>query len=69
MKEVDLDVYSSFIILACIKDSQKINKKTKFPGDIDEGWNSQKQLSGPVEKKKEETLVSLSNALTRYSYL
>ena len=33
------------------KDSQKINKKTKTT-KITEGWNSQKQLSGPVEKKR-----------------
>ena len=35
-----------------------IMKKTKILGfaDHDEGWNSQKQLSGPVEKKKK-TLI------------
>ena len=37
------------------KDSQKIKikkkKKTKTPRITDEGWNSQKQLSDPVEKK------------------
>ena len=33
-----------------IKDSQKF-KKTKTPRVTDEGWNFQKQLSGPVEKK------------------
>ena len=42
-------------------DSQKIKKRTKIPRVTDKGVNSQKQLSGPVEqKKKEETLVSLS---------
>ena len=34
------------------KDSQKIKKKTKIPRVTDEGWNSQKQLSSPVEKKR-----------------
>ena len=34
--------------------SQKIKKKTKVPRFTDEGWNSQKQLSGPVEKRREE---------------
>ena len=29
-----------------------VNKKTKFPKVTDEGWNSQKQLSDPVEKKR-----------------
>ena len=50
------------------KDSQniKIKKKEKIPRVSDEGWNSQKQLSGPVEqKKKEKTPVSSSQALTR----
>ena len=50
------------------KDSQKIKKKTKTPRVTDKGWNSQNQLSGSVEKKKEEkTLVSSSKALTRFS--
>ena len=31
---------------------QKITKKTKIPRVTDEGRNSQKQLSGPVEKKR-----------------
>ena len=30
----------------------KIKKETKIPRVTDEGWNSQKQLSGPVEQKK-----------------
>ena len=30
-------------------------EKTKTPRITDEGWNSQKQLSDPVEKKKEGT--------------
>ena len=35
------------------KDSQKIKikKKTKTPRITDEGWNSQKRLSDPVENK------------------
>ena len=39
-----------------VKDSQKIKikKKTKTPRITDEGWNSQKQLSDPVEKKMKE---------------
>ena len=61
------------------KDSQKIKikKKTKTPRITDEGWNSQKQLSDPVEKKmkederkekkKEKTPVSSSKALFRFS--
>ena len=38
------------------KDSQKIKikKKTKTPRITDEGWNSQKRLSDPVEKKMKE---------------
>ena len=38
----------------------RIKKKTTFPRVIEEleGWNSQKQLSGPVvQKNKEKTLV------------
>ena len=37
-------------------DSQKIKikKKTKTPRITDEGWNSQKRLSDPVEKKMKE---------------
>ena len=31
------------------KDSQKDQKNTKTPRVTDEGWISQKQLSGPVE--------------------
>ena len=34
------------------EDSQKIDKKTRILRVTDEGWNSQKQLSGPVEKKR-----------------
>ena len=45
-------------------------KKKKFLRVTDEGWNSQKQLPGPVEqKKKEKTPVSASEALTRFSSL
>ena len=38
------------------KDSQKIKikKKIKTPRITDEGWNSQKRLSDPVEKKMKE---------------
>ena len=38
------------------KDLQKIKKKkkTKTPRITDEGWNSQKRLSDPVEKKMKE---------------
>ena len=38
------------------KDSQKIKikKETKTPRITDEGWNSQKRLSDPVEKKMKE---------------
>ena len=38
------------------KDSQKIKikKKTKTPRITDEGWNYQKRLSDPVEKKTKE---------------
>ena len=53
-----------------MKDSQNIKKKTKtkIPRITDEGWNSQKQLSDPVEKKKKEkTPVSSSKALFRFS--
>ena len=35
------------------KDSEK-NKIKKIPRVTDEGWNSQKPLSVPVEKKKKE---------------
>ena len=52
------------------KDSQKIKikKKTITPRITDEGWNSQKRLSDPVEKKmKEGTPVSSSKALLRFS--
>ena len=38
------------------EDSQKIKikKKTKTPRITDEGWNSQKRLFDPVEKKMKE---------------
>ena len=51
-----------------VKDSQKIKR---FPGSLMiEGWSSQKQLSGPVErKKKEKTPVSSSKALIRFNIL
>ena len=42
-----------YIFMDKAKDSQKIKKikkKTKIPRITDEWWNSQKQLSGPVEK-------------------
>ena len=51
----------------------KIKKKTKIPRVTDEGWNSQKQLSGPVEQKKKEKKkkeITLSRGLVPYiSYL
>ena len=57
-----------------MKDSQeiKIKKKTKTPRITDDGWNSQKWLSDPVEKKmkekkEEKTPVSSSKALFRFS--
>ena len=51
-------------------------EKTKTPRIADEGWNSQKRLSDPVEKmkerkrrkKEEKTPVSSSKALFRFSY-
>ena len=46
------------------KDSQKIKKNTNIPRITDEGWNSKKHLTGPVEKKK--TLVSSSLGLVPY---
>ena len=51
------------------KDSQKIKKKTNISRVTDERWNSQKQLSGLVEKKEEKTLISSSKVLTRFSSL
>ena len=44
------------IIVVVHEDSQKIKKKkkTKTPRITDEGWNSQKRLSDPVEKKMKE---------------
>ena len=47
-------VYELYTVYA--KDSQKIKikKKTKTPRITDEGWNSQKRLSDPVEKKMKE---------------
>ena len=53
-------IYGELISLAnstcTAKDSQKIKikKKTKTPRITDEGWNSQKRLSDPVEKKMKE---------------
>ena len=43
-------------VLHDLHDSQKIKikKKTKTPRITDEGWNSQKRLSDPVEKKMKE---------------
>ena len=50
------------------KDSQKSKRKTKTPRITDKGWNSQKELSGPVEKKKKKKiLVSSYNALSRFT--
>ena len=50
----------------------KDQEMTKNPRVIGgEGWNSQKELSGPAVQKKEEekTPVSSSKALTRFSSL
>ena len=45
----------------------KDQEMTKSPRVIGEGWNSQKELSGPVVQKKEEkSPVSSSKALTRF---
>ena len=55
------------------KDSQKIKikKKTKTPRITDEGWNSQKWLSDPVEKKMKEgrkdSCIFISKAHFRFS--
>ena len=46
-----------------------IKNNTKIPRFSDEGWHSQKQPSGPVEKKKEKPLVSSSKAPTKFSFL
>ena len=50
-KHLLMAIYSE----TCMEDSQKIKikKKTKTPRITDEGWNSQKRLSDPVEKMKE----------------
>ena len=59
-------VHQTLALAQRAKATQKI-KKIKIPRVTDEGWNSQKELSGPVEKKrKEKTLVSSSKALTRF---
>ena len=43
-------------------------EKAKIPGVTDDGWNSHKQLSGPVkQKKKEKTPLSSSKVLSRFS--
>ena len=55
-------------IVSNTKDSQKIKKKTKIPRVTNEGWNSQKQLCGPVEQKKKEK-TPVSKAITRFSFL
>ena len=48
-------IYLVVRTLACLwmKDSQMVKKKAKIPRVIDEGWNLQKQLSGPVEREIE----------------
>ena len=46
----------------------RITKDLEKDRVTDEGWNSQKKLSGPVEKKKKEkTPVSSSKTFTRFS--
>ena len=51
-------MYIIFNIHVHAKDLQKIKIKikTKTPRITDEGWNSQKRLSDPVEKKMKEWL-------------
>ena len=53
--QAEMANFSKFLICNA-KDSQKIKikKKTKTPRITDEGWNSQKRLSDPVEKKMKE---------------
>ena len=51
------------------KDLEKIKKNTKIPRVTDEGCNSQKQLPGPVEKKRRrrrKLLDPRSKALASY---
>ena len=47
-------VYADILRCTYIKDSQKIKKWTKISRVTDEGWNSQKELSGPVKKREVE---------------
>ena len=51
-----IHTYTARMYIIHAKDSQKIKikKKTKTPRITDEGWNSQKRLSDPVEKKMKE---------------
>ena len=47
-----------------------IKNNSKIPRFSDEGWHSQKQPSGPVEKKKEKPFfVSSSKAPAKFSFL
>ena len=48
-------LYGKWASVVCLYESQNIKKETKIPRVTDEGWNSQKQLSGPVEKTKEKS--------------
>ena len=53
-----------------VNDSQKIKKKTKIPRPArvtNEWWNSQKQLSGPIENKEKINLIYVSSSLISHS--
>ena len=54
----DIPTYSTLVLETsyrhCIQGFTKEQDEEKIPRVTDEGWNSQKQLSGPVEQKKEE---------------
>ena len=57
-----------YIILYNNSCMPRITKDLEKDRVTDEGWNSQKKLSGPVEKKKKEkTPVSSSKTFTRFS--
>ena len=45
------EIQEPVLVLFHARNSQKIKKKTKNLRVTDEGWNYQKQLSGPVEKR------------------
>ena len=64
-------MYTWLHVHDCTKDQDQ--EKTMIPRVTDEGWNSQKQLSGPCSgaerERKEKTPVSSSKALSRFSSL